>query len=341
MLADNRTGLIFDYGRRNGVAHAEILAPANAPPWVYDRAALWNAVEAAERRCDAQLAREIQIALPHELPHVERVKLVRDFAQNAFVNRGMVVDISIHRPHAKGDNRNEHAHILLTTREINASGFGKKERAWNDRGLLEGWRETWARDLNLALERGGRSERVDHRTLDAQRHELEEKAVAARAQGQTEIAEICEVEAVKLDREALPKIGATAGAMERRGEESDRVARWREVKARNDARWELGKILLALRSRIDALRRDLTESIRDQRARLAALWLRAEVAFRGVARSLTDRDASGNESKRWERKNSRHRDRDRPPHDQTDRDRTRYNSRRTRPRSRDDPDRDR
>jgi len=166
-------------------------------------------------------------------------------------------------------------------------------------------------------------------------------AIAAREQGQPEIAEVYEIEAVRLDREPAPKVGAIAAAMERRGVETERVTRWREVKASNDERWRLGRLVLGLRSRIDALRGDLKEMIHDQREQLAALWSRAETAFQRVTRFLNDRDASENEIKRGEPKNSRLRDRDRQPHNRTDSDLIGNNSSRTRPRNRDDPDRDR
>ena len=167
-IEDHRTGLTFDYRARNGVDHVETLAPANAPAWVQDRAALWNAVEAAETRKNSQVAREIRVALPAELDHAQRVELVRAFCQREFVARGMVADIALHAPGREGDDRNHHAHILLTTREIGPEGFGAKNRDWNAVEMLEEWREAWARDSNRALERCGHDERIDHRTLEAQ-----------------------------------------------------------------------------------------------------------------------------------------------------------------------------
>jgi hypothetical protein len=154
-IEDHRTGLSFDYRARSGVDHVEILAPANAPEWAQDRAALWNAVEAAETRKNSQVAREIRVALPAELDHGQRVELVRDFCQRQFVDRGMVADIALHAPGREGDDRNHHAHILLTTREIAAEGFTTKNRDWNAVEVLEGWREAWAQDANLALELAG------------------------------------------------------------------------------------------------------------------------------------------------------------------------------------------
>lgn len=94
VIADQRTGLVFDYRRRQGVTETLILAPPDAPAWMRDRARLWNAVEAAEKRKDAQLARDIELALPHELSPAERRELVRGFVAAAFVDAGMVADVA-------------------------------------------------------------------------------------------------------------------------------------------------------------------------------------------------------------------------------------------------------
>ena len=182
-IHDERTGLSFDYRARGGVEHVEILAPERSPEWVRDRAALWNAVERAETRKNSQVAREIRVALPTELDRDQRIALVRDFCQRSFVERGMVADIALHAPGREGDERNHHAHILLTTREIGAEGFSTKNREWNAKELLEDWREAWARDSNHALERCGHEARIDHRTLEAQREEALERSVQARERG--------------------------------------------------------------------------------------------------------------------------------------------------------------
>ena len=165
-IEDRRTGLAFDYAARAGVDHTEIIAPPHAPDWASDRSELWNRVEEAETRKNSRVAREVRVALPDELTHAQRVALVRDYAQAQFVDRGMVADIALHAPGRDGDERNHHAHILLTTREIDADGFTTKNRDWNKVEVLEGWRETWALDSNVALELAGFvDERVDHRTL--------------------------------------------------------------------------------------------------------------------------------------------------------------------------------
>lgn len=171
-LTDARTGRIADFSGRRGVAHSEILAPEGSAAWLRDREQLWNHVEAMETRKDAQLAREVNIALPHELDDAGRLELVRTFVAEQFVALGMVADIAIHQPvPEKGDDpRNHHAHVLLTLRQATEEGLRRvKTREWNSDSLLKGWRASWEEAQNRALARAGRRERVDHRTLEAQR----------------------------------------------------------------------------------------------------------------------------------------------------------------------------
>ncbi|WP_299656810.1 MobQ family relaxase [uncultured Jannaschia sp.] len=265
-IADLRTGLVFDYAARGGVDHAEILAPSHAPDWVQDRSELWNRVEAAETRKNSQVAREVRVALPAELSHDQRVELVRDFAQAQFVDRGMVADIALHAPGRAGDERNHHAHILLTTREVDAEGFTAKNRDWNKVEVLEGWREAWARDTNRALERADIAERVDHRTLVAQRDEARELAGAARDRGDEGEELVQTVRAVSLDRPPLPQLSPGAWQMKERGIEVGRVGAWHEAKARA--------------AEVMTLARDLAGQVRD--------WL--EVRLDRVAARFPERD---------------------------------------------------
>ena len=168
-LYDSRTGELYDYGRKQGVLESAIIAPENAPEWVNEREELWNRAELAEKRKDAQPAREVRLALPSELTDEQRADLVFDYCRDAFVKNGMIADISIHRPDSHGDDRNHHAHILLTMREIEGEEFSaKKQRAWNSDEMLQGWREQWAEYQNNALEAAGIDTRVDHRSLSEQ-----------------------------------------------------------------------------------------------------------------------------------------------------------------------------
>ena len=205
-LRDERTGTACDYSRKDGVTHSEILTPEATPDWMHDRAQLWNAVEAAERRRDAQLAREVQLSLPHELTDDQRRDLVRSFVSEQFVARGMVADLAIHEPNAAGDERNHHAHVMLTMRELAGDGFGKKARDWNSTEQLAHWREAWAHHQNRALERHGHAARVDHRSFEAQ----------------------------GIDREPSAHLGPVASDMERKGKAS-RIGNENRQAANNNA----------------------------------------------------------------------------------------------------------
>jgi ATP-dependent exoDNAse (exonuclease V) alpha subunit len=167
-ITDERTGEVKDYSRKNGILFSGIFAPKDAPEWAHDRAELWNHAEAAETRKNSQLAREIEVSLPHELTEQQREYLIKDFVREQFVRHGMVADVNIHAPDRQGDERNYHAHILLTTREISPDGFTDKNREWNTTETLEKWREGWEITANRYLERFGHEERIDRRTLEAQ-----------------------------------------------------------------------------------------------------------------------------------------------------------------------------
>lgn len=161
---DFATGVSYDYTRKEGVLHSEIMTPGGVPVWTHDREQLWNEVEKAEKRKDAQLAREYELALPCELTLEENKALLREWIGTELVGRGMIVDWSVHDG-GKGDQRNFHVHALATMREVGPDGFGKKNRSWNDKRLLQELRAAWAEHCNRHLEFAGRSERIDHRSL--------------------------------------------------------------------------------------------------------------------------------------------------------------------------------
>lgn len=208
-LTDERTGTVHDFRRKGGVEDAWISAPEAAPEWASDRAQLWNNVEASERRKDAQVARELQLSLPHELTFEQRKALVADFVNTELVARGMVVDIAMHSPSRGGDDRNFHAHLMLTTREIGPDGFGKKERDWNKTEVLEQWRQAWAETQNRHLRQhlGERAPQVTHLSL--------------RDQGKEQI--------------ATHHLGPAATEMERRGVSTARGDLNRSARDRNQA----------------------------------------------------------------------------------------------------------
>lgn len=162
IVLDEHTGEVHDYTRKRGVIRTEIIAPRGSPAWVFDRSQLWSRVELGEGRKDSQLCREIEISIPHELTILQGQLLMIGFVQSQFVAKGMVADVAFHRP--SGDERNFHAHVMLTMRKVQGEGFAKKERDWNSNALLEQWREQWALHANRALEQAGHAARIDHRS---------------------------------------------------------------------------------------------------------------------------------------------------------------------------------
>jgi ATP-dependent exoDNAse (exonuclease V) alpha subunit len=227
-ITDERTGQSFDYSRKRGVLHAEIVAPEGTPEWMHDRSQLWNAVEKVERRKDSQLARDLVLALPHELTHAQRVELVKSFVRSEFVDEGMIADIAVHAPDRGGDGRNHHAHVMLTMRALTGEGFGPKVRAWNDTERLEGWREHWADEVNRRLERYGFDARVDHRSLAEQ----------------------------GVDREPEPKQGPIATEIERQGRPSRAGDERRAVQERNDERAKVSAELATVTAEIASLQQE-------------------------------------------------------------------------------------
>ncbi|MBK7361502.1 MAG: MobA/MobL family protein [Micavibrio sp.] len=175
LLRDERTGRIHRYGKRHGVMGAFILAPKSAPQKFQDRAVLWNAAEASETRKNSRVAREVILALPHELTDTERKALASDMALYLVERYRVAVDVAVHSPVAGDghDPRNHHAHLLFTTREITSEGFGAKTRILDDKQAgpqeVELLREVWETLANDALARAGFSGvKIDRRTLEGQ-----------------------------------------------------------------------------------------------------------------------------------------------------------------------------
>jgi Ti-type conjugative transfer relaxase TraA len=210
-LADERVGRSYDYTAKEGVVHSEVMLPAGAPERWLNRSILWNEVEAIERRKDAVLAREVEFALPRELSQAEGIALAQDFVRRQFVARGMVADLNMHWTREPDGEVTPHAHVMLSMREIDGDGFGKKQRAWNDVGLLRDWRRGWAELANARLAELGHDVRIDHRSLREQGIELKPQN----------------------------KIGPAGARREDRGEDAERAAEHRAIARRN------GEALLA------------------------------------------------------------------------------------------------
>ncbi|NEK54610.1 Ti-type conjugative transfer relaxase TraA [Rhizobium leguminosarum] len=185
-LTNERDGLTHDFTRKEGVEHAEIVLPEGvSAEWAKSREKLWNAAEFAESRKDARVAREFEIALPHELTAEQRLELTREFAQDLANRYGAGVDFAIHRPHDASDVRNHHAHLLMTTRQVNEEGLGEKtfierENKWllkNDLPTshmqLRDIRQSWESHANQHLAMAGHDIRIDHRSHQERGLELE------------------------------------------------------------------------------------------------------------------------------------------------------------------------
>ena len=160
-LDDFRLGKTFDYSKKQGLAHAEIFLPEGAPPELKKREVLWNAAESAERRKDARLSREFDIALPVELDRDQQIELARDFAKTFADQDGIAADLCVHL----GDPENPHCHIMTTDRSVTPDGLSKsKNRDLNTDQKLQEWRTRWESFANTALERAGVENRIDHRS---------------------------------------------------------------------------------------------------------------------------------------------------------------------------------
>jgi Ti-type conjugative transfer relaxase TraA len=216
-LHDQRLDRHHDFSNKAGVVHSEVMLPDGAPEEWRDREKLWNAVEAAEVRKDAQLAREVEFALPRELDQAEGIRLAREFVEREFVKRGMVADLNVHWDIGADGEPKPHAHVMLTMREASGEGFGAKVRDWNRTDLLDHWREAWASHVNQRLAELDIDARVDHRSLEAQ----------------------------GIDLEPQHKIGPAAARMAGQGLESERLAQHAEI-ARSNGEKLLARPALAL-----------------------------------------------------------------------------------------------
>ena len=176
-LTNEGDGITHDFTHKAGVKHTEIILPNGSNvDWARDRSALWNAAELAEKRKDARVARELEIALPHELSSEGRIEATRAFAQVLADRYGAAVDFAIHAPHQASDVRNHHAHVMMTTRQVRADGLGEKtilerENKWLlANGLpttdmqLRDLRQRWEGIANERLAMAGLDVRIDHRS---------------------------------------------------------------------------------------------------------------------------------------------------------------------------------
>ncbi len=186
LIIDERTGEVHDYTAKGDVVHSELVLPAGAPAWAGDRAALWNAAEAAEKRKDARVARDYEVAIPKELTREQGIELVRDFAQALVDRYGVAIDFNVHRDDLRAWDGSEkgwqgyHAHVLASTRKLGREGFGEKAAIElsdtkrkslglaNGAAEIEQIRQLWEVAANRHLEQAGVLQRIDRRSLKDQ-----------------------------------------------------------------------------------------------------------------------------------------------------------------------------
>ena len=281
LVRDHTTGQTFDYSRKRGVEHAEIVLPTEAARrdinWARDREGLWNAAERAENRSNSRVAREYELALPHELGKAQRLELVRAFAAEIANRHGVAVDFAIHAPHREGDTRNHHAHVLATTRVIEPGGLGEKATIeWSDTNRrkaklepakkeIEAIRERWAQLSNERLHEHGIEARIDHRSLERQ----------------------------GIEREPTSHLGPAVSALERRGIET-RVGQRLEREALEVAQQRLERA--AEVGKIEREQRELTASILDVSGDIAAARRERDLTLtRAPTRSLEALQKEGRE----------------------------------------------
>ena len=264
-LTNEWDGLTHDYTKKVGVVHSEILLPAHAPPAFSDRSTLWNSVELSEKSNNAQLAREVEIALPVELSREEQTRLVREYCSSQFVSKGMIADFNLHDT----GGGNPHAHILLTMRPLDEKGAwlpkskkeyvldenGEKIRLpsgryktrkvdlvdWNNRENAEVWRRAWADLANEFLERNDCPERIDHRSYERQ----------------------------GIEQIPTVHVGVSATQMEKKGIVTERGELNRNIKAANRILREIRRLVRGLKDWIAELKERKTallEALTEARA---------------------------------------------------------------------------
>ena len=249
-LTNEWDGLTHDYTKKGGVVHSEILLPAHAPPAFSDRSTLWNSVELSEKSNNAQLAREVEIALPVELSREQQTRLVREYCSSQFVSKGMIADFNLHDT----GGGNPHAHILLTMRPLDERGAwlpkskkeyvldenGEKIRLpsgryktrkvdlvdWNNRENAEVWRRAWADLANDFLAQNNRPERIDHRSYERQ----------------------------GIDQLPTVHVGVSATQMEKKGIVTERGELNRNIKAANRILREIRRLVRGLKDWIAELK---------------------------------------------------------------------------------------
>ncbi|MBL4803990.1 MAG: MobA/MobL family protein [Alphaproteobacteria bacterium] len=178
-ITNERTGYTHRYANKCGIRETFLLYPASAEDFFIvkdqhsQRTVLWNAAEKSETRKNSRVARELVLALPHELSADGQAQLTKDMAAWLIETYRVAVDCAIHDPVNGDDARNVHAHLMFTTRELNAAGMGQKTRILDDKtsgpAQTEAMREVWETLANDALKSEGFEDiQIDRRSYEEQ-----------------------------------------------------------------------------------------------------------------------------------------------------------------------------
>lgn len=235
VMFDERTGETHGEKslERDDLVYAEILAPDNTPDFLKKSSNdLWCFVEKKETRGNSRTAKEFKITLPTELSNEQNIALMKDFLLNHFVDKGIICDFVLHNDK---DNKNPHAHVMITTREITPNGFGKKVRSWDEEKTLHEWRKQWARVQNKHLKNAGLKSRVSHRTLEEQKNIMIDLAKKAEDAKDFDKSILYLAKAIELDRPPMQNMSRKKWRTKEGQEQRKRDQAIRD-RARADAR---------------------------------------------------------------------------------------------------------
>lgn len=267
-IIDQRTNTIKDYTHKKGIIYTSIIYPENIN---FNREELWNMAEKAEKRKDARIAREILISLPHELSPEEQKNLAENFAKELVKEYQIAIDLSIHEPNKNGDQRNFHAHLLLTTRKITEKGLNEKSNLERENTYLKkigkastieqikNIREKWENICNLTLEKNGREEKISAKSYKKR----------------------------NINRIPTIHIGKTATTLERKGIKTIKGNKNRAIKRHNqilylrEKRYKAYKEIQALNQEILTIEKEINQNIeqKEKESSISELLKNAKVKY--------------------------------------------------------------
>lgn len=269
-LEEKETGYTHDYTRKSGVIYSEIFLPANAPREYQNREILWNEVQKVEKKSDAQLAREIEVALPVELSREEQITLLQKYIAENFTSAGMCADMAIHEKHVDGKtvlHQNPHAHILLTTRGFKEDGsWAPKEK--KTYALDENGERIPLMDENTGLQKLGKRNEKLWKRVTVLSNDWNSQSNAEKWRSSWEdmcnqyLAPENQIDHRSFKRQGIERIptiheGYAAKQMERRGLVSERMELNREIKRLNQIISKLKDTVLGIGKRLMELKDNL------------------------------------------------------------------------------------